>query len=261
MGNVVIAAITVLPAVITAVINAFKELKTPPTQPTPMPPSPDKSADQLRIEAQKELGINTNAINFAFVGGTGAGKSTMINAVRGITNRNDSNAAPTGSVETTQEITPYQDPTYPHIFYWDLPGSGTIRHTAASYCQEKKLHAFDHLLIIGSTRFLQFDIDVAKFADTLNIPVTFVRMKMDQEIDNEIDGQSNYNLDQIKKKLRTEIQASMKADLLQQGIKNPEIFLINKRSFNPNDKDAEKYAIDEVDLVTRIVNVTIKRRY
>lgn len=261
MGNAVIAAITVLPGVITAVASAFKELKAPPKKPTPMPPNLNKSADQLRDEAQKELGIDTKNINFAFVGGTGTGKSTMINALRNITNRNDPNAAPTGSTETTQKITPYQDPMLTHFVYWDLPGSGTIRHTAASYCEEKKLHAFDHLLIIGSTRFLQFDIDIAKYAHTLDIPFTFIRTKMDQEIENEIEGLDDYDLTQIKKKLRTEIQANMKDDLRQQGIKNPEIFLINKKWFNPKDKKGQMYALDEEDLVTRIITITIKRRY
>ncbi|KAG2063176.1 hypothetical protein BDR04DRAFT_1197861, partial [Suillus decipiens] len=48
-------------------------------------------------------------LHLAVIGSSGSGKSSFINAVRGLSN-NDPIAAPTGTVETTTTVTRYTDP-------------------------------------------------------------------------------------------------------------------------------------------------------
>jgi GTPase Era involved in 16S rRNA processing len=70
-------------------------------------------------------GYSPDLIHIAVVGSAGAGKSSFINAVRGLSN-NDPVAARTGIVETTNTVTRYSDPRpNSRITWYDVPGAGT----------------------------------------------------------------------------------------------------------------------------------------
>ena len=60
------------------------------------------------------------------IGISGVGKSSFINAIRGL-NADDVGSAAVGLTETTTQITAYTHPDNPHIKFWDLPGVGTDR--------------------------------------------------------------------------------------------------------------------------------------
>lgn len=54
--------------------------------------------------------FDPNRYNVAVTGVTGSGKSTFINAIRGIQGKNDGDLAAMGSVETTHDIAQYKFP-------------------------------------------------------------------------------------------------------------------------------------------------------
>uniref|UniRef100_A0A914ZBN8 IRG-type G domain-containing protein n=1 Tax=Panagrolaimus superbus TaxID=310955 RepID=A0A914ZBN8_9BILA len=92
-------------------------------------------------EAKQLHNINeneNNCYNFAFAGHTKTGKSSLINAIRGI-NDKEAIAAKVGITETTQIVQKYSYHDNNHkniaINFYDIPGSGTLSHDASQYYQ------------------------------------------------------------------------------------------------------------------------------
>ena len=64
------------------------------------------------------------ALNVAVTGSSGVGKSSFINAIRGLS-ADDEGAAEIGVTETTVQVRSYAHPNNPMLKFWDLPGVGT----------------------------------------------------------------------------------------------------------------------------------------
>ncbi|KAH3771317.1 uncharacterized protein LOC127843665 [Dreissena polymorpha] len=71
-------------------------------------------------------------INIAVTGESGTGKSSFINAIRGL-RQGDACYAQTGTSETTIAIKQYQHPEHHNLVFWDLPGVGTPQFPNESY--------------------------------------------------------------------------------------------------------------------------------
>lgn len=91
-------------------------------------------------------------LDIGITGGTGSGKSTFVNAIRGLGDE-DPNSACTGVVEMTMDPMPYPHPKYPNVIVWDLPGIGTPAFPADKYLERVLLGRFDFLIIVSSERF------------------------------------------------------------------------------------------------------------
>lgn len=91
-------------------------------------------------------------LDIGITGGTGSGKSTFVNAIRGLGDE-DPNSACTGVVEMTVDPTPYPHPKYPNVVIWDLPGIGTPSFRADTYLQRVLLDRYDFFIIIASENF------------------------------------------------------------------------------------------------------------
>uniref|UniRef100_A0A669DS85 IRG-type G domain-containing protein n=1 Tax=Oreochromis niloticus TaxID=8128 RepID=A0A669DS85_ORENI len=120
----------------------------------------DTAGAAKRIKEYLEKQTNVS-LNIAITGESGAGKSTFINAFRGIKNR-DEGAAPTGVTETTSEVTPYPHPDNPNLTLWDLPGIGTKDFPARKYLKLVGFDKYDFFLIISDTRFRENDVKLAQ---------------------------------------------------------------------------------------------------
>lgn len=97
---------------------------------------PENMEETLR-KAKQDLGLDTaNCYNFAFVGQTKTGKSSLINAIRGIEDTHP-DAAKVGITETTHLTAPYSfpDDKFKHVKIYDIPGAGTLTHNSDSYYQ------------------------------------------------------------------------------------------------------------------------------
>uniref|UniRef100_A0A914Z0L8 IRG-type G domain-containing protein n=1 Tax=Panagrolaimus superbus TaxID=310955 RepID=A0A914Z0L8_9BILA len=137
-------------------------------------------------KAKADLKLDTvNCYNFAFVGHTKTGKSSLINAIRGLEDSHP-DAAAVGITETTHEIKPYTfpDPQFKHVMIYDIPGAGTLTHDANSYYQDKCLCAFDCLIICAQDTLGREEIDFAIQSLRYNQPIAFVRSRCDIVLDN-----------------------------------------------------------------------------
>ncbi|KAL7380229.1 hypothetical protein ABVT39_014125 [Epinephelus coioides] len=166
---------------------------------------------------------NNIPLNVAITGETNSGKSTFVNAFRGI-NSGDEGAAPTGPVETTSEATPYPHPNYPNVTLWDLPAIGTPNFPADNYLKLVGFERFDFFIIISATRFRENDVKLAQEIERMGKKFYFVRSKIDTDIhDEERRQRSEFNaercLEQIKKNCIQGLQ--------RQGVESPQVFLVS----------------------------------
>lgn len=138
----------------------------------------DLSAAAGKIKEQLNK-INNAPLNIAITGESGSGKSTFINALRGLGDE-DEGSAPTGVIETTTIPTPYPHPDLPNVQIWDLPGIGTPHFKPDEYLQQVGFDRYDVFLIISSDRFRCNDVELAMAIQKMNKNFYFVRSKIDQ---------------------------------------------------------------------------------
>uniref|UniRef100_UPI0037E7ECDB interferon-inducible GTPase 5-like n=1 Tax=Semicossyphus pulcher TaxID=241346 RepID=UPI0037E7ECDB len=164
---------------------------------------------------------NKVALNIAITGESGSGKSTFINALRGIKDT-EKGAAPTGSVETTRRATPYPHPDFPNVTLWDLPGTGTTMFPAANYLKSVKFRRYDFFIIISSERFRENDVKLAKEIQKQKKKFYFVRSKIDHNVHDE--GRSkNVNAERTLAQIRDDCMERLQ----ELGVQSPQVFLIS----------------------------------
>ena len=167
------------------------------------------------------------SLRVAVTGETGAGKSTFINAVRGL-DVNDEGAAETGVTETTMEPTPYKHPTIPNVEFWDLPGIGTTNFKAKTYSKKMQFDKYDFFIIISSARFKENDNMLAKEVQKRKKQFYFIRSKIDCDIDGE-KNKKNFNEEETLLKIRRNCEENLKE------FGNPKVFLISSMDLSKFD--------------------------
>ncbi|XP_029925701.1 interferon-inducible GTPase 5-like [Myripristis murdjan] len=166
-------------------------------------------------------------LNIAVTGESGSGKSTFVNAFRGLSNK-DEGAAPTGCVETSMEAAPYPHPNYPNVILWDLPGIGTTSFPAAEYLKKFGFDQFDFFILISSERFRENDVKLALEIKKQKKKFYFVRTKIDHNIQDEERSQRDFNAEKTLQLIRQNcIQGLQK-----QGVASPQVFLISSFDLN-----------------------------
>uniref|UniRef100_A0A3Q1IBA2 IRG-type G domain-containing protein n=1 Tax=Anabas testudineus TaxID=64144 RepID=A0A3Q1IBA2_ANATE len=138
---------------------------------------------QSYLKKQNEI-----ALNIGVAGECGSGKSTFVNAIRGLANSAEG-AAPTNCVETTMEVKFYPHPNYPNIIFWDLPGDGTTKFPAHKYLKHVGFERFDFFIIISADRFRENDVKLALEIKRMQKKFYFVRSKIDHNLRDEEDDQ------------------------------------------------------------------------
>ncbi|KAG7442629.1 P-loop containing nucleoside triphosphate hydrolase protein [Guyanagaster necrorhizus] len=139
---------------------------------------------QEQYEKIKRRYYKEGKFHLAIAGISGTGKSTLINAFRGIWD-GDEKAAPTDVVESTSVVTAYPDPNPSNPFIWfDVPGSGTLSCSDWTYFNNQGLFIFDAIIVLFNDRFTATDAAILKNAERYNIPTYIVRSKSDIHIEN-----------------------------------------------------------------------------
>ncbi|CAJ1074112.1 interferon-inducible GTPase 5-like [Xyrichtys novacula] len=160
-------------------------------------------------------------LNIAVTGEAGSGKSTFINALRGVDD-DEEEAAKTGLIETTMEIAPYPHPNHPNVKFWDLPGVGTMKYPAADYVKKVRFERFDFFIIISADRFTENDVKLTKEIQRMGKKFYFVRSKIDNSMR---DGKRKKSFNE--KKACQEIREYCTQSLQAQGVVSPQVFLLS----------------------------------
>jgi len=254
MGTVV-SILTAIASIIVPLI--FSAPTTAPIHITNPVPIATKSREQMIQEARLKLGVDVlHHYNFGIVGTAGSGKSSLINAFRGL-HDTDPRAAKVDEVECTAFVSSYPHPNYSHIVFWDLPGAGTVKHPSTTYFEDKTLFAFDCLLVITSDRFTEIDLDIAKKAASWGVPVVFVRNKLDQAFaSRKRSAPAGTSEQQIINALRADITKAIIPQLHRVGLEDRKLYLISSWAF----LDRSITEMDEKTLVEEIVIMAVDRR-
>jgi GTP-binding protein EngB required for normal cell division len=144
----------------------------------------------LVAEVQLSIGVDAqHHYNFAFCGGAGTGKSSVVNALRGVADPprhspelGGEAPAPVGIGETTTRSLRYDYPAavgLPFLKLWDMPGGGLVGHPSATYFMDMRLYAFDALFILADARIVEVATHVIQAALEHHVPVAFVYTKAD----------------------------------------------------------------------------------
>ena len=119
-----------------------------------------------------------NYVYFALVGQSGIGKSSFVNAVRGV-DEGDDLAASVDIVEKEQQPKEYTYPSHPLVSFCDLPGYGTPSYPdVETYWTKFELEKFDRFLIFIS-RVMQDDREIMQKIKTINKPFFLIYTKID----------------------------------------------------------------------------------
>ena len=174
---------------------------------------------QKLMREEREL---QNNITIGVAGMPGVGKSSFINAIRGIKDE-DENAAKTGVVETTLEPTRYTFPDHPKIVIVDLPAYGTPSSPHLNiFCKKVPLQDYDVFFILTAGILTEIDIEFAKKIRAMEKRFFLIRTKIDQDEMNE-KRHKNCDIDAMLANTQAQLYESVK-DL---QIRKDNIFVIS----------------------------------
>ncbi|XP_055057559.2 interferon-inducible GTPase 5-like [Misgurnus anguillicaudatus] len=199
--------------------------------------SGESTLEKAKAKALAEFDQLLNvSLDIAVTGRTGSGKSSLVNALRGLSD-DDEDAAPTGVTETTMEPTMYEHPGMQNVKIWDLPGIGSPNFKANKYLKDVKFDTYDFFIILSSERFCENDIMLANEIKKKKKNFYFVRSKIDNDISSE-ERKKGFNEQKVLSLIREDCEKNVKK------VGNPKVFLISSY-------DLEKYDLEDLRMTLK----------
>ncbi|XP_077788667.1 interferon-inducible GTPase 5-like [Podarcis muralis] len=176
-----------------------------------MEPFSGSGMEETAFEVKEELEeLENTELHIAITGETGSGKSTLINALRGL-KAEDDGAAPVGVTETTLNPNVYVHPNHPKVNLWDLPGIGSPDFSPDSYLKKVDFQRYDFFIIVGSERFRSNLINLAQAIQKMEKKCYFVRSKVDSDLSNMEKSYPNiFNAEEVLEKMRDDFKKQLK---------------------------------------------------
>ncbi|XP_053255613.1 interferon-inducible GTPase 5-like [Podarcis raffonei] len=185
----------------------------------------DGGMKEAAFEVKEELEeLENTELDIAITGETGSGKSSLINALRGM-KAEDDGAAPVGVTEMTLDPKFYLHPNYPKMKFWDLPGIGSPHFSPDSYLKKVDFQRYDFFIIVGSERFRSNLINLAQAIQKMEKKCYFVRSKVDSDLYNmERSYPNTFNAEEVLEMMRDDFKKQ-----LEKCFRNtiPQVFLIS----------------------------------
>ncbi|EMP41828.1 Interferon-inducible GTPase 5 [Chelonia mydas] len=173
----------------------------------------------------------SHTLSIAVTGESGSGKSSLINAIRGL-HAGDEGAAETGMLDVIRELMAYPDPVLPGVTLWDLPGVGVSYFPLDIYCERLNLSQFEFFIIVGSQRFRSDHARLVREIQRLGKRFYFVCSKANVDLDaSRRQRPSSYNEERILQQMREDCRRGLGAE----GVGHPQVFVVS--SWDPNHYD------------------------
>ncbi|XP_061453151.1 interferon-inducible GTPase 5-like [Rhineura floridana] len=182
-----------------------------------------------RIQCSLETLWNAQ-LDIAITGESGAGKSTFVNALRGVTDEEEG-AAETGVTETTAQPTPYSYSGHPSVTLWDLPGIGTPNFQADHYLEAVEFSRYDFFIILASERFKENHVRLAQAIVREGKQFYFVRTK----VDNDLESMRRRKNPPTEEEVLQEIRNDCQEKLAKAGLADAKVFLLSSFEINKFD--------------------------
>ncbi|KAG2752481.1 P-loop containing nucleoside triphosphate hydrolase protein, partial [Suillus brevipes Sb2] len=238
-------------------------------QPLVTPTPEEVHTNKLLAQYREDL------FHIAVAGAAGGGKSSLINAFRGLHN-NEIGSATTGISETTMAITRYPDPNaeYPYVWY-DVPGAGTLKTPEWQYFNTQGLYIYDCIIVLFDNRFTMTDIVILTNCRRFKIPTYIVRSKADQHIRNIMkDRGYTYDSDDDESKVQKkryyhvarqelieQTRQSVKDNLENANMPDQKVYIVSHETMLGVVKAKRpKKVIDEIELLNDLIWAAQTRR-
>ncbi|XP_053254039.1 interferon-inducible GTPase 5-like isoform X3 [Podarcis raffonei] len=199
-----------------------------------------KTFEAVSAEAKEQSNLlNNTTLEIAITGRSGAGKSSFVNALRGMKDH-EKGAALTGLIETTMVPQEYTHPAFPKVKIWDLPGLGKNEFNAKEYLKKVNFSKYDFFIIIASDRFTIHETKLALEIRKNKKKFYYVRSKVDIDIENYRRSKRIYEGDIHEMMLCEEktldiIRKDSYEKLKELGESSPRVFLISNWDFSKYD--------------------------
>ncbi|KAG8143457.1 hypothetical protein E2320_000688 [Naja naja] len=174
-----------------------------------------------RIQGSLETIWNAQ-LDIAITGESGAGKSTFVNVLRGMTDEEEG-AAATGVTETTMKPTPYPYPEHANVVLWDLPGIGTPNFRADKYLEMVEFSRYDFFIILASERFKENHVHLAQAIVQQGKQFYFIRTK----IDNDLEAEQRKKNPPTEAEVLEVIKKDCQSKLSKAGLSDAKVFLLS----------------------------------
>jgi len=179
-------------------------------------------------------------LNVAVIGSLGVGKSSFVNAIRGL-NADDEGAAAVGVKQTTMEPRSYPHPDNPMLLLWDLPGVGTHQFPKATYLAEIDVDRYDFFLLI-TVRLTENDIWLGEEFRKRNKKYFVVRTKTEQDVASDREAHPKIHSEEAVVNC---IRESTSKQLKENGCEDVPLYLID--NYKPNKFDFEKLKLQLIE--------------